>query len=190
MTAHAQTLSLTPEHYTPVEWVERARRVMGGIDLDPASCAEANRVVRAESYYTAEVDGLAHGWAKRDLDFGPGGRRLVPSRVFVNPPGDRRGRLPKLFWEKAALEIERRRAEQMIWLAFNAAHLRTLQHTSGAWLLQQCEVFLPADRIRFTGDSPTKDSAFLYWGPHRLRFREVFGEAPGLCLAPPMGVTL
>lgn len=174
MSAHAQTLSLTPEHYTPAEWVERARRVMGGIDLDPCSCADAQRTVRALAWYDADQDGLTLPWN---------------GRVFINSPGDRRGQLPKLFWEKLADEVEAGHVEQFVWLAFNAAQLRTLQRTSGAFLLQQCEVFIPASRIRFTGDSPTKDNAFLYWGPRRIRFRRVFGPH-GLLLEPSMGEVL
>jgi hypothetical protein len=64
--------SESAEHYTPKDIVERARLALGGIDLDPASCAEANRVVQAENYFTAEEDGFVRGWR---------------GRVFLNPPG-------------------------------------------------------------------------------------------------------
>ena len=62
------------EYYTPAAVVERARRTMGGIDLDPASCAEANRVVGAAQYYDADANGLMLPWY---------------GRVWLNPPFER-----------------------------------------------------------------------------------------------------
>lgn len=50
------------EYYTPSFIVEAARRVMGSIDLDPASSAIANQTVRAMHYYTIEDDGLQQPW--------------------------------------------------------------------------------------------------------------------------------
>lgn len=50
------------EQYTPEKIIEFARVVLGEIDLDPASCREANEVVRAKKYLTQKQNGLAHRW--------------------------------------------------------------------------------------------------------------------------------
>jgi len=59
------------EWYSPREVVEAARDVLGGIDLDPASCDVANDVVQAAQIYTVDDDGLNQPWR---------------GRVYLNPP--------------------------------------------------------------------------------------------------------
>lgn len=56
------------EYYTPANIIEAARQVLGGyIELDPASCLEANRTVCAERYFTKEDDGLSKEWRARTV---------------------------------------------------------------------------------------------------------------------------
>lgn len=53
------------EYYTPTEIIEAARRAMGGIDLDPASSENANKIVRATQIFTKADNGLKHHWVGR-----------------------------------------------------------------------------------------------------------------------------
>jgi hypothetical protein len=63
--------STSVEHYTPARFIEAARKVLEQIDLDPASCEEANKTVRATKFHDAESDGLTQEWR---------------GRVWLNPP--------------------------------------------------------------------------------------------------------
>lgn len=162
MTVHALASSATADHYTPQYIIDRVRLTLGHIDLDPASCHAANEIVGATRYFTEDVDGLAHPW------FGA---------VFINPPGDPSGKLPQRFWEKLAWHVAAHDVTSFVWLAFNVSHLRTLQGVSEGWdLLDECDVCIPSSRIRFTGSSPTKDNAILYWGPNRRAFARNFRD--------------
>ncbi len=51
------------EWYTPSRYIEAARKVMGSIDLDPASCETANRTVKARRYFTESDNGLSQEWS-------------------------------------------------------------------------------------------------------------------------------
>jgi hypothetical protein len=63
----------TYEWYTPIKYVGLVKEVFGGkIDLDPASCPEANhKYVKARKFYTREQDGLTLPWR---------------GKAYVNPP--------------------------------------------------------------------------------------------------------
>ena len=65
------TSNNSDEHNTPSFLIEAARKVMGGIDLDPMSNKTANNVVKATNLYTKENDGLNQEWE---------------GKVWLNPP--------------------------------------------------------------------------------------------------------
>lgn len=64
------------EWYTPEKYIDAVTDVLGPIVLDPASCAEAQQVVKAARFYTEEDDGLEQSW---DAD-----------TIFLNPPYESR----------------------------------------------------------------------------------------------------
>lgn len=98
----------TPEWYTPGDYVRAARQCMGGIDLDPASCPEANKVVQARHIYTARNSGLLNPWN---------------GRVFINPPGG----LVKEFWRKLINEYATDDVTEFVWIGYSIEQLQTLQ---------------------------------------------------------------
>jgi ParB family chromosome partitioning protein len=148
------------EWYTPSEFIGAARRVMGGIDLDPASCEVANRTVKAENFYSAEDDGLSKEW------FG---------RVWLNPPysGDMIGP----FCEKVASSVEKGLVSEAIVLVHNS--------TETAWFARLVDaasaVVFPTRRIQFVGrdgvtpaGSPLRGQAFVYFGERKDEFMREF----------------
>lgn len=67
------TTPIGDEWMTPSDIVERARKVLGVIDLDPMSSAKANETVKADRFYTQEDEAT-------DID------RTWAGNVFLNPP--------------------------------------------------------------------------------------------------------
>lgn len=61
-TPHVTNNSGNNEWYTPAEYVESVRKVLGAIDLDPTSCEVAQATVRASQFYTIDDDGLDREW--------------------------------------------------------------------------------------------------------------------------------
>lgn len=80
------------DFYTNEIIIEAARRTMGGIDLDPASHAYANQVVKANNFCTIYDNGLLCKWR---------------GRVWLNPPFSSWNEwAPKLIEEWNSGEIE------------------------------------------------------------------------------------
>jgi hypothetical protein len=151
--------STSNEHYTPAVYVDAAREVMGGIDLDPASCAEANKVVKAKRFFTAKDNGL-----DRDRDW--------HGRVWLNPPyGGKAGE----FVAKLVGELEQGRVTAAVVLV-NSAMTDTRWFQS-LWNGLLC---FTNHRINFYGDGErsgaTNGSVFVYFGDRQKLFIERFSE--------------
>ena len=59
------------ERNTPRKYIETVRRVLGGIDCDPASNFTAQKIVQAGTFYTLADNGLLHPWYGRTFLNGP-----------------------------------------------------------------------------------------------------------------------
>ena len=59
------------EWYTPEHVLDAARRAMGGIDLDPASCAAANEHVQARRFFTLDDNALVQDWSANTIWLNP-----------------------------------------------------------------------------------------------------------------------
>ena len=140
--------SASAEHYTPRWIIELAREVMGGIDCDPATCLEAQEWIKAKVFYTLKTNGLLPRW------FG---------RIWINPPGDKQSKLAKAFWKHLWSQPDT--INEFHWLAFNISQLRVLQPE-----VENCWIAVPNQRIRFSGTSPTRDNAIIYYGPNSDKF--------------------
>ena len=133
------------EHYTPQKYIDAARKVLGEIDLDPASCMEANETVRATLFFDQSTDGLQQEWN---------------GRVWLNPPY---GDLPGKFIDKLCGEISIGRVTAAI--ALVNAHC-----TDTAWFQSLWDGVLcfTNHRINFYGDDDrsgsTHGSVFVYFG--------------------------
>lgn len=151
-----RTSQKSVEWFTPARHIELARKAMGGpIDLDPASCEVANRVVRAARYYDRSQDGLLHPWPAQ--------------RVWLNPPYCKTatGESQQELWTcKLIAEHRSGRVEQAVALVNAATETRWFQR------LFDYVICFPKGKIKFNG--PTVGSAFVYFGAEPERFVEVF----------------
>ncbi len=146
------------EWYTPAEYVEAARLVMGKIDLDPASSELANRTVQAERIFTLKDNGLEQEWS---------------GKIWLNPPYAQ----PHImnFAMKLVEEFKAGRVTEAIVLTHN--------YTDTAWFHAISEhaisICFTRGRIGFLSPegaraSPTQGQAFFYLGQNWADFDCVF----------------
>lgn len=165
--------SQSNDWYTPSVYIEAARQVMGGvIDLDPASCAEANFVVRANAFYTQKDTGLDKAWH---------------GCIWLNPPyGTTNNRSNSALWIRKLLEeYESGRVTQAIVLVnanpdtrwFHQLFSFPVCFTEG-----RINFYRPTHKTDTAFSRPgkalghTHGSAFAYLGTHETRFIAAFSQ--------------
>lgn len=170
--------SRSSEWQTPSVYLEAARTLLGGIDLDPASCAEANQRVRAARYYTRADDGLSAPWY---------------ARVWLNPPYGTTARnqsQQKVWSQRLILEYTQGTVSEAV-LLVNAQTGELWFQPLWAYPIcftRRLQFHRPGGSI---GKGPTHGSAFVYFGPQVERFAALFGALPrvGRIVLPDGGVT-
>jgi hypothetical protein len=149
-----------PESYTPAEYVEAAREVMGGIDLDPASNALAQETVQAGNWFGEEENGLLRPWE---------------GRVFLNPPYS----YPEVeqFAEKLVIEYEAGVVEAAIMLTNNSADTKWW-HAAGQAAGAVCQTRGRINFYKADGQitQPTNGQTIFYFGADADFFQHVFGS--------------
>jgi ParB family chromosome partitioning protein len=152
----------------PAKYLELVRAVLGGVDLDPASCDVAQEIVQANRYFSEEDDALSKEW---------------PGRIWLNLASGH----PHIakFVEKLVTEYGEGRLTAAIMLTHN--------YTDTDWFYQATDV---AEAICFTkgrakviepdGDTcalPTCGQCFLYYGNDAIGFARQFSKL-GTILVP------
>jgi hypothetical protein len=158
----ALQMSESNEWYTPGQYVEAARALMGSIDLDPASNVLANETIQAAAYYDIETNGLDKDWA---------------GRVWLNPPyGREGGDSNQEIWSHRLIEQFQSGITTEAVLLVNA-------NTEAKWFqpLYDYLICFTNHRIRFyntegTSSQPTQGNALIYFGPQKARFTELFKQ--------------
>jgi phage N-6-adenine-methyltransferase len=146
---------------TPRQYLDAARKVLGRIDLDPASSAEANETVKAAKFYTEKDNGLTEPWK---------------GRLWLNPPY---GGEARAFVDRLVKEFE-------VGNVTAAVLLLNSHPTETKWfqqlLVRDCPVCFVTGRIHFGGpsrtvsSSATHGSVLVYLGKDAEKFRLVFSE--------------
>ena len=148
------------EWYTPSEYVDAARAVMGSIDLDPASNGKAQQIVSADRYFTEADDGLSKEWA---------------GRVWLNPPYGRK--LIGRFVDKLLRAYRSSAVSQAVMLT-HASTDTGWWHAAASDSVGLC---FTRGRIRFYGPNgeiaqPSRGSCFFYYGTQPSAFALEFGR--------------
>lgn len=172
-------LSRSCEWYSPVEVLDRVRRLFGsrGIDLDPCSSAAANTRVGARVFISADRDGLSddHPWS---------------GNVYMNPPfGTLYGRSTQgLFFDKCAREYRAGRIDQAVLLlkaGIGYAWFKSVLEWPVCFISSRLsfarQVSQDAGQLQWgAGIQNPHGSVIVYMGPEVDRFVDVFGDMGGI----------
>lgn len=162
--AVAYHASESDEWFTPTEIIEAARRALGRIDLDPASCPAANSRVMAKHFWSQRQSGLdpLHEWQ---------------GTVWLNPPY---GGLAQAFVERLFSELDAKSVSAaIVLLNVNAMTSRWFQPVTA----RAAAMLITNGRLRFEPgtpeqhfSSPSTGSVISYFGPNPQSFHDEFSR--------------
>jgi ParB family chromosome partitioning protein len=148
------------EWFTPDIYIDSAREVMGGIDLDPATSKACQKRIKAKKYYTTNTNGLDKDWS---------------GNIWLNPPYSKNE--IKQFIDKLIIQINIGNVSQAIVL--------THSYTDTLWFHkienQAALICFTKGRIQFEEDDghiaqPTQGQCFFYVGKNLKKFKTEFGR--------------
>lgn len=158
--------------FTPAEYLDSVRAVMGGIDLDPFSSEQANKTVGAAHIMTIDKSAFENEWNVVDK-----------CRVFMNPPYSV-GMCSRAVG-RFIQQYEMKNFSQGIVLVNNATDTRWFN-----LLVSRCSAICFTDhRISFWNSDGknvsgnTRGQAFFYFGRKKAAFRKLF-RRHGFILMP------
>lgn len=161
------TSSRTVEWYTPPHLIDMVKRVLGHIDLDPASCLEANQFVQAVRIFTKQMNALDLEWHA--------------TSVWLNSPFNK-------YKGKSMQDLLNSKMHEEYGLGHFERGISIIKSVPGyAWYekairypVARCFV---ESRIHFIpkgssepGKPAKAGSTLLYWGPDPKLFQDVFEE--------------
>lgn len=151
------------EYFTQSFVIEAARKTMGSIDLDPASCAAANAIVKASRYFDAMIDGLKQPWL---------------GNVWLNHPFSRKNNAKWV--AKAVSEFESGNAYQLTCITFASS---SEEWTEPLFNFPICflrprtnYLIVGADGLLVETTDVTKGSMVTYMGQHVDQFVAQFSK--------------
>ena len=158
---HVANNSGENEWYTPPEYIEAARGLMGSIDVDPASSDRANEVIKAKTYYTIETDGLKQHWN---------------GNVWLNPPYAQP--LVDQFSKALTSKFKSGEIQQACVLVNNATETEWFQR-----IMKLCTaICFIKGRVKFlntngeASGAPLQGQVIIYLGENRSGFADKFSH--------------
>lgn len=158
--------------FTPPEYIDSVRAVLGNIDLDPFSSERANEIVKASQIFSVENSAFENEW-----------NVIEKAKIFMNPPYSAGlcGRAVNKFVD----QYEAQHFSEGIVLANNATDTRwfsaLVNHCTAICFTNHRISFWNNDRKNVSGN--TRGQAFFYFGKNKSKFKKVF-EKHGFVMNP------